>query len=288
VIFDRSLARLVLDGSKTQTRRPVKRSDGLIVACSYKPGRDYAVQRRRAGRLEQIARIEVQAVEQQRLGTITFAQVRAEGFRTTVEFADHYMLMHDRSWPPTEPCAICGPFDIDEDTCPACQMVGGHGRVPTVTTDEDVMGRFHERHGDRLVWAITFEMRGEPRFLAPSGDGSGLRYRKLPTGRLTVADQADDLDTDLGYATNPGRAMRDEPEAVDTATLARFTADAADRRAGEPGRRAEHARRLMRANQERVKRLLAAEADPSELLAVLEQTDQHLRLLEEQTGKRAA
>lgn len=71
MIFGRSLLPLVLDGTKTQTRR---RSD------RYRPGRTYAVQPGRGKRA--IGRIRVLDVRPERLMDITEDDARAEGFKT--------------------------------------------------------------------------------------------------------------------------------------------------------------------------------------------------------------
>ncbi len=288
MIFGKPLDRLVLDGTKTRVCRPIQRGkvSGTVKPCPYRPGRDYAVQRGRG--LPQIARIEVTDVDRIKLGTTAYLDVRAEGFKTTVAFYDYWMRANDRAWPPTEPCEDCGPFDIGDEACPACGIIGGRGIVAVAIDDQDVIDRFQERHSTTLVWAIRFELRLPPRLLAPAGDGSGFHYKTLDPaegkkgGRVTVVEHPDDSVTDLGYTLTPARAMRGEPEAIDDQWLKQIVEDSRERWAGDPGRRVEHARRLMRANQERARMLLANHEDPSELLAVLEQQDRHLRLLEQQ------
>lgn len=85
MIFKPRLARLILDGTKTQTRRPPKPG---VTVCRYIAGRDYAVQDRRGGR--SLARIYITDVRGQSLGQITLHQAHAEGFPDRVSFLDYW------------------------------------------------------------------------------------------------------------------------------------------------------------------------------------------------------
>jgi hypothetical protein len=69
---------------------------------------------------------------------------------------------------------------------------------------------FDQRHADPPVWAIRFE----------------LDTRHVP--RLVHRQ------SERGYTSNERDALPDEPEAIDAATLADYTADAHDRFAGQP------------------------------------------------------
>lgn len=80
MIFSGELPDLVLQGTKTQTRRAlVERKP-----CAYRVGRSYAVQRTRGGHA--IARILVRSIRQERLGDISDADAIEEGFGSRDEF----------------------------------------------------------------------------------------------------------------------------------------------------------------------------------------------------------
>lgn len=88
MIFSGPLPELVLQGTKTQTRRAlVERKP-----CAYKVGRSYAVQRTRGGHA--IARILVRGVREERIGEISEADAIEEGFASKPEF----LLYVSRLW----------------------------------------------------------------------------------------------------------------------------------------------------------------------------------------------
>ncbi len=80
MIFAPDLCAKVLDGSKTQTRRPVRPG----VECRYRVGSTYAVQYGRGQR--GVARILVLSCERVSVGSITREDARAEGFRDADAF----------------------------------------------------------------------------------------------------------------------------------------------------------------------------------------------------------
>jgi hypothetical protein len=286
VIFGKALIHKVLDGSKTQTRRPLRTTpDGAVKPCPYRPSspaststRTYAVQRGRGGR--EVARVEVLEVRREPVGAITFADVRAEGFRTTAAFADYWLGLYDRAWPPTEPCDPCdgtgrrevpdatsGTIDPDapaEVTCTACD---GAGVVPVPVTADEVLDRFQAREGHKTVWVITFRLVDAPRLLAAAPS--------------SAEDRAHDSDSDHGYTTNPARAVRDEPEAVDEATLDRITADAHTRAASRPGQREEALRRRAQSLAKRLRQLDGADTAAA---GELDQIERHIEQLARQRG----
>lgn len=126
MIFSPALARKVLVGSKTETRRPVREGK----TCRYRVGHTYAVQPGR-GRAEE-GRILVTGVYEQRLGDIAFVNARAEGFRTTADFKAEWMRLYDKAW------------------------VAAHGAEDLDLADETVAQRFEDRHADTRVWVIQF------------------------------------------------------------------------------------------------------------------------------------
>lgn len=85
MIFKPQLVRKILEGKKTQTRRPVKPGE---LECRYRPGRSYALQSGR-GR-PAIAQITIREVVEQGLGEISYADALAEGFRTVELFIDYW------------------------------------------------------------------------------------------------------------------------------------------------------------------------------------------------------
>lgn len=223
MIFKKPLDRLVLEGRKTQTRRPVKPGQ----PCQWKPGHDYAVERPSGTPTD--ARIEVTAVHQEFLGSIDYHAVRAEGFKTRAQFADFWMCIYDRAWPPVEPCHACdGAGDADCDRCyqrdpatgelvgdhaPGCSKCGacdGSGEQLADVNDDQVLARFEQHHACTLVWVITFRLADVGRYLTPAARPAG---------------------TEHGYTRRLRDAMPDEPEVVDPpeSALARARAEREER-----------------------------------------------------------
>jgi uncharacterized protein YhfF len=175
MIFQPELVRLIRQGRKTQTRRLVKTSQ----SCRYKPGKNYAVQ---PGRGEPaIARIQITAVRQERLGDIAYTDARAEGFATTDDFKTYWISVHDKAW-------------LEHEN----RMLDEAEHDDGVVLDRDTwikrrsLDMFEQWHADKNVWVIAFLLDATPRFLA-------LRSDEL-------------------YTTNPARALPGEPEAVDEDT----------------------------------------------------------------------
>jgi hypothetical protein len=123
MILRPDLARAILRGKKTQARLPIKphkppaspyiqRRNGTkkrrplkhttthnqtaVLACSYQPGRTYAVQ---TGRHHQpIGRLLITDITTQALGDITLRDAIAEGHRTTHDFKTHWLATRDTNW----------------------------------------------------------------------------------------------------------------------------------------------------------------------------------------------
>lgn len=81
MIFTPTLARKIVAGRKTETRRPV---DPDARACRYRIGRTYSIQGRANG--PSLGRLQILAIDKQNLGDITYESARREGFRTRDEF----------------------------------------------------------------------------------------------------------------------------------------------------------------------------------------------------------
>lgn len=134
MIFRPELARAILRGVKSQTRRPVKPGEDR---CRYRPGGSYAVQ---PGRTRPaIGRMIVTRVERERLVEITHDDARAEGFRGVPEFARYWLHLYD------------APYRDALD----------------LATDEEVLDRWRRRYGRVEVWAISFvlDRSATPRLL---------------------------------------------------------------------------------------------------------------------------
>lgn len=124
------LARLVAKGKKTVTRRIFNGKP-----CSYRVGQDYAVQT--GPDKDELCRIRVLDRERQLLGSLTYEDAIAEGFRTRADFARSWMGLHDKR------------YCIDE-----------------LTADE-LVALWLERHGDTRVWVITFELKRPLTLIVP-------------------------------------------------------------------------------------------------------------------------
>lgn len=83
MIFRPELAQLVLDGKKTQTRRPVREPE-----CRYKVGKTYAVQPGRGKAA--LGRIYVESVERAQLGEIGGGDAIREGFPTREDLFEYW------------------------------------------------------------------------------------------------------------------------------------------------------------------------------------------------------
>jgi uncharacterized protein YhfF len=226
VIFRPELARQIRNGQKTMTRRLVENGE----PCRYRPGKHYAVQPGRGQAA--VCRIAIESVRQERVGDITFADARAEGFQTTEEFKAYWVAIHDKAWLAVEN-AMLDSADNDED----------------VVLDRDVwilrrsLIRFAEEnnvrkvsHANKIVWVISFSLlvMEEPRFLGASSplvDGGKARLmsaRKVKPGpaRQTRNPEAMTEDEATGYVRAPARGLALEAEPVSREIQKRITADA--------------------------------------------------------------
>lgn len=95
VTFRPALAAAVMAGTKTVTRRVVSdnpRSPWYRGACALVVGRDYAVQPGRG--VPAIGRAVVTSVDRQRLGYLSDAEARAEGFADAAAFEETFAALH--------------------------------------------------------------------------------------------------------------------------------------------------------------------------------------------------
>jgi hypothetical protein len=115
-------------------------------------------------------------------GDVAFDAARAEGHRTRDDFKAAWVRRHDRAWVDRQEAWATGPDEL--------------------LSDEVLVERFDQRHAERPVWALFFEV---DRAHVPR-----LLHRQ----------------SERGYTTTPRDAVPDEPEAVDAATQTRITAEA--------------------------------------------------------------
>jgi hypothetical protein len=125
----------------------------------------------------------------ERHGAISFADVRASGYRTTVEYKAAWVRRYDGGWIEAKEVTTGADGAVDENR---------------YLTDELLAVRFDARWADRDVYVLHVEV-----------DRTGERY--------LAADPAA-METD--YVRSPARAMTGEPPAVDEATQEQFTKDA--------------------------------------------------------------
>jgi hypothetical protein len=194
------MAKLVLAGKKTQTRR---------LSCRYVAGRKYAIQpgrgRKAIGELT-VVRVD----EDMRLGDLTLRDARREGFRTTDEFRAYWTQLHGRFDPETRVYVVTFLEGDHRDDprflrgsapqAPICHgtlALGDGRRVPCKTAfpDEDYM-------------------TGKPVEVCPR---CGTRR---PEGSVE----------DHGYTPRKAAAMKGEGEAVPADVQKRITQRAADNR----------------------------------------------------------
>ena len=99
--FKSELFPLILNGQKTQTRRPVKPNvsfRGTDIGwkpCAYSAGRTYGVQLGRGRRA--LARIEVTGVHKERVGDITLEDAEREGFKDIATFFRYWKTLYPAS-----------------------------------------------------------------------------------------------------------------------------------------------------------------------------------------------
>lgn len=182
VIFRPELVTKIRAGEKSQTRRLVKPQEFV---CRYKVEKDYAVQ---PGRGEKAAcRIRVVATRREQLGRLTEQDARLEGFANRGAFERYWLELHDRHF---------------------------HGHTHKLDA-QAIAEHFTERHGEKPVWVITFEIviyerhrvqQGRPLFLA------------------APSVQAD-------YTSDPKKATLDAGEAVPPEEVEQFTLEALQRHA---------------------------------------------------------
>jgi uncharacterized protein YhfF len=168
LIFGKQLAKDIIRGRKTATRRPVRYTSSTSgttpVPCRYKPGHTYAIQPGRGK--PAIGRLKVTHVEQQRAGELTLADAHREGFRTRDDFKAQWVRIHDRAWVAKHKVDLADCLDLSVVSFILCR-------------------RFDLEHADIPVWAITFELaQDEPRFLAAANKGEPLPVDRDVLARL--------------------------------------------------------------------------------------------------------
>lgn len=134
MIFSSDLARKVLRGQKTETRRPVKEHHAPL---RYRAGQSHAVQPGRGQ--TSLGRIVLTHVSREAVTAITVAGAVAEGFAGVAGFARRWCELYD---PP-------------------------YRAALELATDPEVLDRFETRFGDQEVWVLRFilDPTAEPRML---------------------------------------------------------------------------------------------------------------------------
>jgi hypothetical protein len=203
VIFRPVLVDKILKGSKTVTRRPLKRYvppvspwivtkggerrrrpipstieiGGVTFLRPYKVGKVLPIQKGRGK--PAVTHVRITGLRTERVGAITHLDARAEGFRTTGEFKAYWTRLYDRAW--VAAMELADPLD-----------------------DIQLVARFDARHAATVVWVIAFETCEPPaRYLAPT---SG--YTTVLAGSLT----AQDTDKRAVLDTNDGAVVEDPNE----------------------------------------------------------------------------
>lgn len=274
MILGKTHAHLVADGRQTQIRIPARQSvtrtrknRTTYVSHQRIPGAGDTVPIHRTAGTPPLGAFQVLAVAHQILADVTTKDAAAEGHGGLIDHHDAWMRAHDTRWPPSMRCGHCGDFDIGNELCPTCGMLGGNGRLPVDTTDADVLERWKSRHHTTVTWVLR------------------VRPVALPAEIRLLASYSDEL-----YVASTARALAGEPQAVDADYQEHLVKDADERWARQPARRAAHVRRLIQQNRQRAIELDGLGVDAGDLIAVLEAQATHLRLLEEQarTGRHAA
>lgn len=246
--FQPLLVHKIKSGAKTQTRRLVKgplRCPGCgretlhgvctchepenrpirtvpINVCRYKPGKSVAVQPGRGKAA--MCRIRILEVEHQLAGDITLPDALAEGFRTTDEFKQYWIGLHEKPWLAAQTRAVekaQADADPDDAVIDIDAFLGARS-----------LDRFEDRHTEIPVWLILFELDhvetkrflGAASPLTPGGKARLLSSRKVKPGPARKGRNAETLSADeqAGYVSNPSRSI-DELEAVSAAEQATIT-----------------------------------------------------------------
>lgn len=85
-------------------------------------------------------------------------------------------------------------------------------------TTTELAGAFERSYGgrkDRMVWVVRFRLDAteHPRLLAAAGDAPS-RYKVGADGRWRYVERHDERESDRGYTSTPGRALKDELPAL--------------------------------------------------------------------------
>lgn len=177
------------------------------------------------------ARVTITEVRVCAAGEITFDDAQAEGHRAPIDMKRAWIHRHDQRWLDQVDALLGFTLPITETALLALEPVeqrtlrrqlaaleqagaimlddlGEQWAAVDGAMDAAILHRFATRHAHRPVWVITFQLEHdrEDRWLREGAGVEGM--------------------VDGDYTRSPGEAMRDEPPAVDAATLARFSAEA--------------------------------------------------------------
>lgn len=237
MIFSADLARRVLRGQKTETRRPVKPHHASL---RYRPSQSHAVQPGRGQ--SSLGRIILTHVSREPVTAITVAGAVAEGFAGVAGFARRWCELYD---PP-------------------------YRAALELATDPEVLDRFEARFGDQEVWVLRFilDPTVEPRMLHRLSERG---YTSSP--RDAVPDEPEAVEAAFQERLTHQAHQRDEERHI-MATNDAAEALSADLRditlrmaqaqlkAAALGQPVKDAMRLAAVNVRRAQRELGAERNP--------------------------
>jgi hypothetical protein len=250
MIFSPELAKLILQGRKTMTRRPVKAGEK---ACRYRENRAYSIQPGRGKR--GIGKLTVVSVRPEKLGDILIKDVRAEGFSTRQELVDYWTRLH-------------GHFDPDVEVWVISFVLG----------DRSGKERYLAAAPSTQLCSTVLEWR-----ILPNGKKKAARR----CGRVFIdgekvcgacgARRPEERMDDHGYTTLPHKGLKGEQAAIPPELQERYSKEGRERHTARKQRELRRRQRLSPAE-----RLARLEAESRELgIDISSET----RLIEQRAGR---
>lgn len=234
MIFKPELAKLILQGKKTQTRRVVKYTErGKTIECRYRAGCVYAVQPGRGS--ASLGRLTVTEVREECLGDLSLPDARREGFRTRTEFVDYWTVLHGTYDPSLKVWVIS--FVKGDATDTPRLLRGGAPQAPICHAPVKLP------------------------------DGRTVTCKRAFQDNQTVckcgAKRPPETEQDHGYTTRRGNAMRNEGEAVPVALQEKWAAKAAIEGAAKRAELRQRALAAIATVNEHAEKIPASALDPA-------------------------